>query len=184
MLPYTSYRIIKARPKDVPYLAAIELAAARMLAGHAPESVLTETTSTEELEEAQKAGYLWVAVAHDNPVGFAHLKVLDDAVVHLEEIDVHPEHGRRGIGTQLVQTICGWAAAKGYRYATLPTFRHVPWNMPFYTRLGFEELPPGELTAELIAIIEDETDRGLDPRSRVPMRFVVSEHRDSFSNQK
>lgn len=167
------YRIIRARPKDVKFLAAIELAAARMLAGHAPESVLNETTSEEELLDAQRQGRLWVALACDVAVGFAHVKILEPSVVHLEEIDVHPAHGRRGIGTQLVRTVCGWATANDYRNVTLTTFRDVPWNMPFYMRLGFEEVPSRELTPELLFVIQDEIRRGLDPRSRLAMRFVI-----------
>jgi GNAT superfamily N-acetyltransferase len=169
-----SYQIISARRQDIRSLAAIELAAAKMLTGHAPESVLNETTSQEELLEAQRQGQLLVALTHDRPVGFAHLKVLERGVVHLAEIDVHPEHGRRGIGTQLVKAVCQWAVANGYRSVTLTTFREVPWNMPFYERLGFEEIPAGELTPALIAVIEEETNRGLDPDRRVPMRFVLA----------
>ena len=169
------YQIITARQKDVGCLAAIELAAARMLTGHAPESVLNETTSQEELLEAQRQGQLLVALADDRPVGFAHLEVLEPGVVHLAEIDVHPEHGRRGIGTQLVKAVCQWAAANGYRYVTLTTFREPAWNMPFYARLGFNEIPADELTPALLAIIDAETRRGLDPWRRLPMRFVLSQ---------
>lgn len=168
------YTIIQARRKDLPFLPAVELAAARMLMGHAPESVLNETTSDEELFAAQSKGRLWVAIADDVPVGFAHSKVLDPEVIHLAEIDVLPEHGRRGIGTQLVEAVCRCAAANDYRYVTLTTFRHVPWNMPFYARLGFEEIPFTELAPSLRSIIADETRRGLDPELRVAMRFRIA----------
>jgi hypothetical protein len=56
---------------------------------------------------------------------------------------------------------------------TLTTFRAVPWNMPFYARLGFEEIPSGELTPALRSVINDEVRRGLDPRRRLAMRFVT-----------
>ena len=169
------YEIISARRKDVSYLAAIELAAARMLSGHAPESVLKETTSQQELLEAQRQGHLWVALEHDRPVGFVHVKVLEPEGVHLEEIDVHPEHGRRGIGAHLVKAVFRWATANGYRWVRLTTFREPAWNMPFYARLGFAEIPSDELTPALIAIIEDETQRGLDPNRRVAMRFALTQ---------
>jgi GNAT superfamily N-acetyltransferase len=164
------YRITAARANDLPLLPAIELAAARLLAGHAPESVLTETTSDEELKEALLLGHLWVALADDVPVGFAHVKVLEPTVAHLEEIDVHPEHGRRGLGTKLVMAVCAWAARDGYRSVTLTTFRDLPWNMPFYARLGFQVIVPEEFSPALRSVIEDETRRGLDPRRRVAMR--------------
>ena len=164
------YKIVPARPNDLRLVPAIELAAARLLAGHAPESVLAETTSEEELKEAQAQGRLWVALAGDGPVGFAHVEVLEPTAAHLEEIDVHPDHGRRGLGSRLVTVVCEWAATQGYRSVTLTTFRDVPWNMPFYARLGFEVIPPEDLSPALIAVLQDEARRGLDPMRRVAMR--------------
>lgn len=164
------YKITAARPSDLPRLPAIELAAARLLAGHAPESVLTETTSQEELQDARRRGHLWVALADDVPVGFAHAEILEPGVAHLEEIDVHPEHARRGLGTSLVMAVCAWAAAGGYRAVTLTTFRDVPFNMPFYARLGFEVIPPAELSPALRSVVQAETRRGLNPARRVAMR--------------
>jgi len=84
---------------------------------------------------------------------------------------VHPDHGRRGVGAQLVTAVCRWATERGYDRVTLTTFRNVPWNMPFYTRLGFEEIPMAERTALLQAIVDDETRRGLDPTQRVTMQW-------------
>jgi GNAT superfamily N-acetyltransferase len=175
MMP--SYKIIKARPDDLPLLPAIELAAAKLLVGHAPESVLAETTDHEVLKAAQGHGQLWVAVADDVPVGFAHVEVLEPTAAHLEEIDVHPAHGRRGLGRQLVMTVCAWAATAGFQSVTLTTFRDVPWNMPFYEQLGFEAIPPAQLSPALISVIHDETRRGLDPTRRVAMRWVFGESR-------
>jgi GNAT superfamily N-acetyltransferase len=168
------HAIVEARPQHVAALAEIERAAARLLAGHAPESVLDETTSEEELAEAQAAGRLWVALVDGRPVGFAHVVLLEDGTPHLEEIDVHPRHGRRGLGAALVAEVCRWAQASGHRAVTLTTFRDLPFNMPFYRRLGFREIPPAEIGSELAAIVRDETARGLDPRRRVAMRFCVA----------
>lgn len=164
------YTIAAARPCDLPLLPAIELAAAALLAGRAPASVLAETTSQADLEDAERRGHLWVALADDAPVGFAHVAVLEPGIAHLQEIDVRPEHGRRGLGRRLVITVCRWAATNGYAWVTLTTFRDVPWNMPFYARLGFEEIPREELGPALLSVIDDETRRGLDPDRRVPMR--------------
>jgi GNAT superfamily N-acetyltransferase len=165
-----AYRITAARPSDLPLLPAIELAAARLLAGHAPESVLNETSSREELTDAQGHGRLWVALADEVPVGFAHVQVLEPEAAHLQEIDVHPGHGRRGLGRRLVMAVCEWAGTSGYRSVTLTTFRDLPWNMPFYARLGFAVIQPEELGPALLAVVRDETRRGLDPARRVAMR--------------
>jgi GNAT superfamily N-acetyltransferase len=164
------YRITLARRKDVPLLAHIELSAARLLAGHAPDSVLAETSSDEELESARQLGRLWVALAGDTPVGFARVDVHESGAAHLEEIDVLPEHGRRGLGTRLVAMVCSWAASEGYGAVTLTTFRDVRWNMPFYASLGFEVIPRHELSPSLRSVVRAETRRGLDPFRRVAMR--------------
>ncbi len=166
-MPYT---IARARPQDLRLLPVIELAAARLLAGHAPESVLTETTPERVLDTARAHGRLWVALADDVPVGFAHVEIFEPTVAHLEEIDVRPDHGRRGLGRRLVRAVCTWAAAARYREVTLTTFRDVPFNMPFYARLGFEPIPSEDLSPALRAVVEDETRRGLDPARRVVMR--------------
>lgn len=165
--------ITTARSQDLARLPAIELAAAQLLTGHAPESVLNETTDWHVLQKAQREGHLWVALLNDVAVGFAHVEVIERAAAHLEEIDVDPRHGRRGLGTQLVLRVCEWAAGSGYTSVTLTTFRDVPWNMPFYARLGFEIVPRVQLSAALSAIVEDETRRGLDPARRVVMRRAV-----------
>lgn len=164
------YRVTAARPEDLSRLPAIELAAAQLLAGHAPESVLRETTSPDVLRRAQREGHLWVALGDDVPVGFAHVEIVERGAVHLEEIDVHPDHGRRGLGARLIRHVCHWAASKGYDAVTLTTFRDVPWNAPFYARLGFEVVPPEQVSASLREIVEDEVRRGLDPLRRVVMK--------------
>ena len=164
------YSITTARPQDLAQLPAIELAAARLLAGHAPESVLNETTASDVLQRAQRQGHLWVALLSDVAIGFAHVEVIERDAVHLEEIDVAPAHGRRGLGTQLVLQVCEWAGGNGYASVTLTTFRDLPWNMPFYARLGFEIVSSAHLSPALLAVVEDETRRGLDPARRVVMR--------------
>jgi len=164
------YRVVQARPHDLPLLPAIELAAARMLTGHAPAAVLSETTTQFQFREARRHGRLWVALADQVPVGFAHVVVREPGVAHLEELDVHPEHGRRGLGRWLVATVCAWAASRGFGAVTLTTFRDVPWNKPFYERLGFEVVPPAEISPAMLSLVIEEYRRGLDPQRRVVMR--------------
>jgi len=168
-----NYTIAVARARDLSYLSAIELAAAKLLAGHAPEAVLAETTSQQQLRDARRRGHLWVALTDDRPVGFAHVKVLEPGVAHLEEIDVHPDHARRGLGRQLVMAVCDWAATEGYEFVTLTTFKDVAWNMPFYARLGFEVISWPDLSPALRAVVAAESRRGLDATRRVAMRCSV-----------
>jgi len=171
-----AYTVGAAAPGDVAHIADIELAAARMLAGHAPAHVLEEVTAPHALHEALREGRLWVARADDVPAGYARAALLDDGSAHLEEIDVHPRHGRRGLGSRLLQVVCEWAAVQGARALTLTTFREVPFNAPFYARQGFEVVPPSDWSAALRQIVAAEHHRGLSASRRVVMqrRFGVA----------
>lgn len=165
------YRICLARPEHIPALAPIELEAARMLRGYAPDSVLAETTEGWVFSDAISDGRLWVALTANRPVGFALVEMLAHDLPHLEEIDVVPIHGRRGLGTALVRAVCEWATVSGYPMLTLTTFRSVPWNYPFYARLGFEVIACESMRSELVALVSDEADRGLDQHGRVVMGY-------------
>jgi GNAT superfamily N-acetyltransferase len=105
-------------------------------------------------------------------VGFA-LAEPSGSRLHLAEVDVLPEHGRRGVGTALVRQVERWGEARGFTEVTLTTYRDVPWNGPFYARLGYEVAPPEALDARLAEIRESEAARGLDSMPRVAMRKTL-----------
>lgn len=163
------YSIVRAEAQHIAALSAIELAAAPLLRGYAPPAVLLETTGIATFCRAADAGRLWVAVRDNTPVGFAIVEMLAHDLPHLDEIDVDPAHGRRGVGAALVREVCDWSASNGFNAITLTTFREPPWNMPFYAGLGFVELHDGPARAELRSVVANEARRGLDPERRVVM---------------
>lgn len=170
---HLAYRIVPAREQDLRHLPPIELAAAKLLRGHAPESVLNETTDVQHFRRALTAGRLWVALTRDVPVGFAHVELLTSGNPHLEELDVHPSHGRRGLGRRLVATVCDWVVRQGHSAITLTTFRALPFNMKFYASCGFQEVPAAELEPELVALSKNEAERGLAADHRLVMRWAA-----------
>jgi GNAT superfamily N-acetyltransferase len=159
---------------DLEVLPRIEREAASLFAGwQVPLEVLEEQTSLQEFSAAQRDGRLWVARSQGGSVvGFA-LVDLVGGEPHLEEMDVLPSHGRQGIGRALVREVQAWARASGYASVTLTTFRDIPWNAPFYQRVGFQEIPPQELSPALLAVVREEAARGLDPGRRVVMSCSV-----------
>jgi predicted N-acetyltransferase YhbS len=86
-------------------------------------------------------------------------------------MDVVPAHAGRGLGRALVVEVAEWARREGFPSVTLTTFRHLPWNGPFYARQGFSELAAAELGPELRAALDEEVEHGLDPAKRVAMRL-------------
>lgn len=167
------YRIERARPDDVGCIADIEIRAAAIFSeSDLPVRLAASATPVEELVEAQREGRLFVArLSTGRVVGFALLRRIDE-VGHLEEVDVDPSHGRRGIGRALVEAAIEAVRDKGDPSITLTTYRDVPWNGPFYASMGFEIEEADAVTPGLREILEEEAERGLDGSRRVAMRHV------------
>jgi GNAT superfamily N-acetyltransferase len=165
-----SVRIRLARPDDLDAISAIERAATQLFVGVSDAVAADEPMPPEEVRSYIEGGRAWVAVTDDDvPVGHAFAKVVDGEG-YLHQVDVVPTHGRQGIGRALVEHVCAWAAGRGLPAVTLTTFRDVPWNGPFYARLGFEELPDPELGPQLAAVRAAERAQGLDDLPRIAMR--------------
>lgn len=96
-------------------------------------------------------------------VGFATCGVLDGAL-HLYELAVVPEHGGKGLGRELIETVCDEAQVRGLGAVTLSTFTDVAWNGPFYERVGFRILTDDELSPGLHLVKNHEADVGLTHR--------------------
>ena len=78
-----------------------------------------------------------------------------------------------GYGRQLIGTATSGQASTGYPSVTLTTFTEVPWNGPYYRRLGFRPIPNDEITPELRALREHEAQHGLDRWPRECLRLTL-----------
>jgi GNAT superfamily N-acetyltransferase len=84
-------------------------------------------------------------------------------------MDVDLAYGQRGIGSALVETVCDWAKLQGYPAISLSTFRNLPWNAPFYAKLGFQTIDKSELSLGFQEIRQQELEAGLPISDRVIM---------------
>ncbi|MFG2406500.1 GNAT family N-acetyltransferase [Streptomyces brevispora] len=167
-------RIRPARRSDLPLLQDIERAAGEPFRTVGMSRVADdEPPSLDVLDEYRRAGRAWVTVrADDRPLGYLVADPVDGAG-HIEQVSVHPSAARRGLGSGLIGHAGSWAAAEGLGGLTLTTFSHVPWNAPYYGRLGFRVLMESELTDGLRKIRAEEAEHGLDRWPRVCMRRDV-----------
>jgi len=69
---------------------------------------------------------------------------------YLDQLSVHPAFQRRGLGGVLVHECVEWARG---RDVWLTTYAHVPWNGPYYRRLGFDVVPEERCHPELLVIL-------------------------------
>lgn len=171
MAPPAPYILRPARVADIPRLPAIERAAAALFVEAGIGGTIT-VMPTEELEAARLEGRLLVAAdADDQPVGFLVMAIID-GLAHLAEMDVHPAHGRRGLGSALLEAGVDQARQRGLPAMTLTTYAALPWNAPFYARRGFAVVPASEWTPAMAATAAHE---GVTPDSgRVLMRRALS----------
>ncbi|HWM01233.1 MAG TPA: GNAT family N-acetyltransferase [Actinophytocola sp.] len=162
--------IREARPDDLPELRAVERAAGLAFRGIGMAAVADDEPPTvRELTAYQSAGRAWVyADDTDRPVAYLLVSVVDEHA-HIEQVSVRPDHARRGVGRRLIDIAREWARARDLPALSLTTFADVPWNAPYYARLGFTVLPPEKLTEGLRRIRADEAAKGLDAWPRVTM---------------
>lgn len=161
-----------ATENDLPALREIERAAGKGFADIGMSFVAEdEPAPIETLREFQQDGRAWVWVdADDRPVAYLIVEEVDGNA-HLEQVSVHPEAARRGIGRALMDHMMAWARQRGLPAVTLTTYTEVPWNGPYYERCGFRYLDDSELTDGLRAIRAAEIAHGLDQWPRACMRF-------------
>ena len=168
------YRIVAAAKRHLPEIPKLEQAAASVFPEEdLPAALRWLVTDRDTLLEAQLEGRLWVAVNEvGRSVGFALAEVLDGEAF-LDEVDVHPRHARKGIGTCLVNTVIGWAENREYSSLSLITFKHLPWNARFYARFGFVQLTRAEMGPQMQQILDEEARAGIDVSRRVGMRRML-----------
>jgi GNAT superfamily N-acetyltransferase len=170
------YSIRLALPGEAGAVAAVERRAIRVFESHLIETGLTlealaRVDSADALDQAQREGRLWVAQsARGELVGFALVCPMG-GTANLEELDVLPEHARRGVGSRLLETVCAWAREVGYARVTLSTFRDIAWNAPFYERRGFRVVDPSTLSRAHVDSVSAEKARGGRTDLRVVMEF-------------
>lgn len=163
-LPY-GYTIHPAVAAHAPLLAAIEIAAAGIFPpGSIPEHIRSDSVPDSVLLDAVQRGLLWVALAEDGrPVGYALVQMIEGMAL-LAQMDVHPDHMRKGIGSALIMCVVEYLKSHKKTALYLTTFRHVTWNAPFYAKRGFAVLNKGEEPLFISKILEDEKNYGLTNR--------------------
>ncbi|WP_369986569.1 GNAT family N-acetyltransferase [Pseudomonas xanthosomatis] len=163
-----------ALTRDLKLLPAIERSAAQAFR-QCP--ALAWLADSEVMDATAHAGFVanagsWVAVdGQDRPQGFICVSEQGDAL-HVHELSVCSEAQGQGLGRRLLEHVVAFAEDRGLQSVTLTTFAEVPWNAPFYARLGFEVLGSEALDGRLRQILAEERAHGL--QGRCAMQRVVA----------
>ena len=179
-----SFHIRRSKEDDIPQLADIERRASRLFpVGRIPHPDRTFPLAL--LKEAHHLKLLFVAVADsgNNGVGFAVCHI-ERPYLHLDEVSVHPNFARRGIGRKLVGRIVEESIARHLAGTTLTTFRDLPWNGPFYLSMGFRILRESEMPEVLKLALVEEADLGMIHRvAMVKENFTESANCEARSHR-
>ncbi|CFB64451.1 Acetyltransferase (GNAT) family protein [Pandoraea apista] len=172
-------RIRVARPDDAPALPQVDRSAGELFRLLPELAWLAdgEGMPVARHRELIAQGVAWVAVDQDDkPVAFLEAEVFGDEL-HVWEVSVHRDWQSRGVGRALMTAAAEHAARMGLAALTLTTFRDVPWNGPFYTRLGFVPIAAPDLGERLRQVLAHEVAAGLPAARRCAMRQTVMPRR-------
>ena len=161
-----------ARAEDAGHLPEVERSAASRFRSIADLAWIadSEPTPAEIFRRMIAAGTVWVAEgAEGGLTGFLAAEQAGQDL-HIWELSVLAPQQGRGIGRRLVAAARAHAKTAGLSALTLTTFQDVPWNAPFYARLGFGMLPASALGPRLGSILDREAGLGLPRERRCAMR--------------
>lgn len=161
------------REPDIDRLEAVERSAGTLFRALPDLAWIADdrTAGPEAHARAVAQGLSWVAVDEaDQPVGFL-IAAETDADLHILELSVAAEHQGRGAGRALMAAARQEAEVRAKQALALTTFSTVPWNAPFYARLGYTALTFAETPAYLCETLAAEAAHGLT--DRVAMRLTL-----------
>ncbi len=133
-----------------------------------PEIAYDDPPSREALAEYTVAQRAWVVDPPSEVAAYVLVDVVDGAA-HIEQITVATRYARRRLGALLIDHVADWARGRSIDRMTLATFVDVPWNRPYYERIGFYDLAAGQIGPELAIVLAHERDDGLWRWPRVVM---------------
>lgn len=168
-----TYTLRLATTEDARLLPAIEQSAAQAFVALPALAWIAQHTVLSRVDHLEfvSAGLEWVVVdERDQPLGFVCATAFDEAL-HIEELAVAHAHQAQGLGRRLIEVVRCHAEVRGFEALTLTTFVDVPWNAPFYARLGFDVLDEAGLSEMLRQQLAYETSRGL--KGRCAMRLSL-----------
>jgi ribosomal protein S18 acetylase RimI-like enzyme len=154
------------RPDEIETIRDLERASAQRFVGLMDDLAADEPSPAAVLATRISDGGLIVAVEGESVVGFAMFRPVERRL-YVEQLDVLPTFAGRAIGAALLDEVAERARADRLDGLSLSTFREVPWNAPYYRRLGFVEVEA--LTPGMLEIREEHLARGLDEDARVFM---------------
>jgi GNAT superfamily N-acetyltransferase len=163
------FTIRPAAEVDVPRVVEVEIDAGQAFRAVGMSDIADAVPDMSALRTAAAAQRVWVAEVGTELAGFITADMVDGNA-HVAQVCVAPAYAGRGYGKAMIELVEAWGRSAGCPATTLTTFRHVPWNAPYYARLGYTVLADGDMGPELRRIVTHEASLpGIDASLRCAM---------------
>ena len=168
-------RIRLASADDVPKVAPLEKAAAELFRSIGMDAVADDAPIADAiLLQAVEENRLWVAVEY----GVLKAYLLGDFLpqsLHIDQVTVHPDASHRGLGALMIESVSADPRSKERGLITLTSFANVPWNAPYYERIGFLDIAESEWPEGVAEKVAEDQQHGLTLWPRLVMNGLFSE---------
>lgn len=138
-----TFEIRKAKPEELDVIYQIDEAANTLfeevgIKFEFPEGHPFILDESQRWKNAIQNEQVYMVFNSDHqPAGFIILGKIDGQP-YLDQISVHPNYMRQGLGLQLLQKAI---RLSGDSPLWLTTYAHVAWNAPYYEKHGFQFVP-------------------------------------------
>lgn len=170
------YIIRKTELPDVEHLPLVERSASQAFKSLPSLSWIADNSvmPTREHKRLLAKSLSWTALdsSSETICGFINAEIIEGEF-HIGEVSVSKAYQKKGIGSKLLKTALTHAKSLGLSTATLTTFTDVPWNAPYYQRLGFIILPADRLPQYLEQKLQEDKTSGLPLDRRCAMRKTL-----------
>ncbi|MEO8559832.1 MAG: GNAT family N-acetyltransferase [Rhodospirillales bacterium] len=169
---HRAFAVRAATAIDLAALPEIERQAHSIFYGMAGLGAVAERPPT--TIDRLRRGPCWLAAQQDGRiVGFIVADQLEGDTL-IETLAILPEFSGAGLGRALVGAATEWGKEIGMGSVLVAAYRDIPWDAPFYARLGFSEVPHRQWSSELHRLRREATLLGHDPARRLWMRLSLN----------
>jgi ribosomal protein S18 acetylase RimI-like enzyme len=138
--PPKRVRFEKLQEVHIAPLLAIDRAAAEEYWALGFDAAEVPVRTNGELYRLPKNHAVHVAEADYVVAGYSAFRDESPGVAYLEEVSVHPDYRRFGIGRQLIERVFEEARAANLKELVLRRWDKAEWAVKFYEKLGFRPI--------------------------------------------
>lgn len=138
--PPERVRVGRMQEVQLPTLEKVDRACAAMYHAIGFDAAEVPARSYADLVNLTRDHNVFVVEADRQPAGYVAWRDEAPGVAYIEEINVHPDAQRFGLGGKLLEAVREDARKAGLKHIVLRAWTKAKWAMSFYRKQGFVEV--------------------------------------------